>query len=191
MGEVGRRRGAGHWEVRGWVCGASGSDAGAVEGFAGEVAEAQFAARGPQACVVVPTECGGGLLDALRQMDPCDWNGEHDDWRDLMGACKAVGIDREDFVAWSIGDPVYRNEAAHIRHEWGTLWAEHGGAFYKALSQRGIKVQQHNKVQHQHMPKGSHLRPTVSVRKRTDRTCAILAAAVGFMRKRSCGIRLA
>jgi hypothetical protein len=147
--------------------------------------------EGPQACVVVPTECGGGLLDALRQMDPCDWNGEHDDWRDLMGACKAVGIDREDFVAWSIGDPVYRNEAAHIRHEWGTLWAEHGGAFYKALSQRGIKVQQHNKVQHQHMPKGSHLRPTVSVRKRTDRTCAILAAAVGFMRKRSCGIRLA
>jgi hypothetical protein len=95
----------------------------------------------PQACVVVAT---GGLLDGLRSMDPREWNGEHDEWRDLMGACKAVGIDREDFVAWSIGDPDYRNEASHIRHEWGTLRAEHGGAFYKALSQRGIKVRKQN-----------------------------------------------
>jgi hypothetical protein len=142
--------------------------------------------EGPKACVVVAASLVGcaevnGLVDGLRSMDPCDWTGEHHKWRDLMGACKAVGIDREDFVAWSIGDPVYRNEAAHIRHEWGTLRAEHGGAFYKALSRRGIKVQQHNgKVQQQHMPKGSPLRRTVSVRKRTDRTCRILSAAVGF-----------
>ena len=81
-----------------------------------------------------------GLLEALRAMDPCDWRGEHDAWRDLMNACKAEGIDREDFVAWSVGDPMYRADGRAIRREWKSLRAEHGGALSAALKARGIKV---------------------------------------------------
>jgi hypothetical protein len=82
----------------------------------------------------------GGLLEALRAMDPCDWRGEHDAWRDLMNACKAEGIGCEDFVAWSVGDPVYRADGRAIRREWESLRAEHGGALAAALKARGIKV---------------------------------------------------
>jgi hypothetical protein len=84
--------------------------------------------------------CAVGLLDALRAMDPCDWRGEHDAWRDLMNACKAEGIACEDFVAWSIGDPVYRADGQSIRREWKSLRAQHGGALWAALKARGIKV---------------------------------------------------
>ena len=39
-------------------------------------------------------------LEALRKMDPRDWNGEHDAWLGLLTGCKYVGIAREEFVAW-------------------------------------------------------------------------------------------
>jgi hypothetical protein len=72
----------------------------------------------------------GGLLDALRAMDPCDWRGQHDAWRDLMNACKAEGIACEDFVSWSVGDPVYAHDGQSIRREWKSLRAQHGGALW-------------------------------------------------------------
>jgi hypothetical protein len=82
-----------------------------------------------------------GLLEALRAMDPCDWRGEHDAWRDLMNACKAEGIACEDFVSWSVGDPHYAHDGQSIRREWKSLRAQHGGALWAALKARGIKVQ--------------------------------------------------
>jgi hypothetical protein len=81
-----------------------------------------------------------GLLAALRQMDPCDWRNQHDEWLKLMTACCAEGIGVEDFVAWSIGDPVYRGDGPIIRRKWKSLKPKHGGALWAALSERGIKV---------------------------------------------------
>jgi hypothetical protein len=58
-------------------------------------------------------------LAALRKMDPRDWNHcEHDPWFQLMTACKAVGIAREEFIAWSISDPDYADDAEIIARKW-------------------------------------------------------------------------
>jgi hypothetical protein len=47
-------------------------------------------------------------LEALRAMDPRDWNHcEHNPWFELMVACKYVGIARDDFIEWSVSDPDY------------------------------------------------------------------------------------
>src|SRR5262249_17224869 len=47
------------------------------------------------------------LTDALFALDPVDWRGEHDRWLSLMNAAKWLGIAEDDFVHWSLGDPVY------------------------------------------------------------------------------------
>jgi hypothetical protein len=80
------------------------------------------------------------LIAALRKIDPCDYRGEHDEWLALMSACQAVGIEREDFVAWSVGDPQYAGDAQLIRRKWRSLKPRHGGVLYAALAERGIKV---------------------------------------------------
>jgi hypothetical protein len=100
--------------------------------------------KGKSIAPCVPRDVDG-LLEALRAMDPCDWRGEHDAWRDLMNACKAEGIACEDFVAWSVGDPHYAHDGRAIRREWKSLRAEHGGALWAALKARGIKVQREAK----------------------------------------------
>jgi hypothetical protein len=120
-----------------------------------------------------------GLLEALRKLDPVDWRGEHDDWLALMNACKFEGIGIEDFVAWSTGDPHYAGDGPVIRQKWKSLTPRHGGALWAALSERGIKLTQ-PKHTTDRVPLAAK---TVSVRKRTDRTCTILAAAKGSMRK--------
>jgi hypothetical protein len=81
-----------------------------------------------------------GLLEALRKMDPRDWNGEHDAWLGLLTGCKFVGIARDDFIEWSTKDPRYANDAKIIRRKWDSVVLKHGGAFWKALKERGIKV---------------------------------------------------
>jgi hypothetical protein len=81
-----------------------------------------------------------GVLEALRKMDPRDWNGEHDAWLGLLTGCKFVGIAPDDFIEWSTQDPRYAGDAEIIRMKWDSVVLKHGGAFYAALKQRGIKV---------------------------------------------------
>jgi hypothetical protein len=57
-----------------------------------------------------------------------------------MTACKAVGIAREEFIAWSIRDPDYADDAEIIARKWDSAVPKHSGAFYAALKQRGIRV---------------------------------------------------
>jgi hypothetical protein len=78
--------------------------------------------------------------EALRKLDPCLWNGKHDEWFELLMGCKAAGIDREDFVEWSTGDPDYADDADIIRVKWDSVEPKHAGAFFAALKAQGIKV---------------------------------------------------
>jgi hypothetical protein len=80
-------------------------------------------------------------LEALRKMDPRDWNHcEHNPWFELMVACKYVGIAREEFIEWSVRDPDYADDGEEIARQWESVIPKHGGAFYAALKARGIKV---------------------------------------------------
>jgi hypothetical protein len=81
-----------------------------------------------------------GLTDALFALDPVDWRGCHDEWLSLMNAAKWLGIAEDDFVGWSLGDPVYAADERVIRRKWRSLNPAHGGALYAALSGAGIKV---------------------------------------------------
>jgi hypothetical protein len=81
-----------------------------------------------------------GLLAALRQLDPLEWRHEYAEWFALMTAYKFVGIEREDFVEWSIGDRYYAKDAGRIRRMWKDCVPQHPGALLKALKERGIRV---------------------------------------------------
>jgi Primase C terminal 2 (PriCT-2) len=59
--------------------------------------------------------------EALRKVDPRTWNGKHDEWFELLMGCKAAGIDCEDFVEWSTGDPYYADDADIIRVKWDSV----------------------------------------------------------------------
>jgi hypothetical protein len=93
----------------------------------------------------------GNLTAALNQMDPCEWHGEHDLWFELLMGAKFVGISLEDFVAWSTSDPDYADDGEIIAKKWHSIEPEHGGAFWRELSARGIKVQ-HPNAGHPHTP---------------------------------------
>jgi hypothetical protein len=86
---------------------------------------------------------------ALLAMDPADWIPEPGDeeasyarWFTFVGGCKAVGISRETFVEWQTRVPRYANDGPEIRRIWDSARGEHGGAFFTALSVRGIKPQE-------------------------------------------------
>jgi Primase C terminal 2 (PriCT-2) len=64
-------------------------------------------------------------LEALRKLNPGDYR-EHDEWLRLMMAAHAAGIDRETFIEWSIGDPLYANEAEEIGRRWDSLKPDGG-----------------------------------------------------------------
>jgi hypothetical protein len=84
------------------------------------------------------------LTEALRKLDPVCWNckyDRYDDWLALMMACKFAGIEREDFVAWSIGDPTYAGDGEVISRKWESFaQPKHAGALFAALKEAGIKV---------------------------------------------------
>src|SRR5262249_14234803 len=91
------------------------------------------------------------LTDALRQIDPCDFRGEHDIWFELLMACKFVGISLADFVEWSTSDPDYADHGAIIERKWRSIEPRHGGAFWREVNTRGIKVRhghQHTHARH-------------------------------------------
>ncbi len=79
---------------------------------------------------------------AMRKMNPCDWNSDYYGWFALLTGAKFVGIGREEFIAWSIGDPVYAADARKIRRMWEACEPRHGGAFHAALATRGIRLRE-------------------------------------------------
>ena len=49
---------------------------------------------------------GGRALEALRKLDVTQYR-QHDFWLRLMMSAHAAGVDRDDFIEWSTGDPTY------------------------------------------------------------------------------------
>jgi hypothetical protein len=114
------------------------------------------------------------LTDALRQMNPVDWRGDFEPWFALAGACKAVGIEREEFVEWSVGDTEYAERRGEIERIWDCALGAHGRALYKALSERGIKVPSKRVSR----GSGGHtFTPTGNLQRRTEGLIAHLAAS--------------
>jgi hypothetical protein len=80
------------------------------------------------------------LTAGLWEMDAEDWRGDYDGWFHLAGAAQALGIAENEFVRWSLTDPVYAADERAIRRIWNSAQARHGGALHKALAERGIRV---------------------------------------------------
>lgn len=80
------------------------------------------------------------LTEALFKLDVLEWRERHDEWLSLANGCKFEGVSEDDFVAWSLGDEMYRRDERLIRRKWHSLTPRHGGAFWAALSAHGIKV---------------------------------------------------
>jgi hypothetical protein len=114
------------------------------------------------------------LTAALRKIDPRDYRGEHDAWLALMSACQAVGIEREDFVAWSVGDPQYAHDGHLIRRKWRSLKPRHGGVLYAALAERGVKVSPVIVRDPLRERQGERPTPTRNWRSRLECTCNAL-----------------
>lgn len=79
----------------------------------------------------------------LSKLDVIAYNRRHDDWLKIMMACHhgTAGAGIEAFVAWSIGDPDYADEAEVIRRRWPSLSDKPNGVtlatLLKALSDAG------------------------------------------------------
>jgi hypothetical protein len=113
-------------------------------------------------------------LEALRRMDPVDWRGDFEGWFALLTAVKAVGVLREDFADWSTRDEEYVERRGEIERIWDCAMGAHGGALFKALAERGIRIRAKR-----FLSGGStspRPTPTISVRGRTKRLLAWLAA---------------
>jgi hypothetical protein len=80
------------------------------------------------------------LTAALRRMNAEDWRGQWGEWFELLMACKYVGITLTDFTEWCVSDPQYADEADEIARQWHTVVPKHGGAFWRELSRRKIKI---------------------------------------------------
>jgi hypothetical protein len=110
------------------------------------------------------------LVAALWEMDPVEWRSQkdreqYDRWFELLMGCKFVGIGLADFVEWSTQDPMYAGDAEIIATKWRSIEPRHGGAFWAALSARGIKVRQTNPAGQPSRPKS---RPTQNWLRRLD-----------------------
>jgi hypothetical protein len=84
---------------------------------------------------------------ALLAMNPADWipePGEEEasyaEWFGFVSGTKAVGISRDVFVEWQTRVPRYADDGAEIERIWDSARGEHGGKFFQALSERGIKL---------------------------------------------------
>lgn len=80
----------------------------------------------------------------LSGLDPSDFR-DHDAWFEIMLACHhaSSGDAREEFIAWSIGDPQYSGHAELIGRRWDSLHADGAGrrvtvrTLFKALNRVG------------------------------------------------------
>lgn len=100
---------------------------------------AAAAAHGP----LVAGTLAANLTEALFKLDPVAWRGDHDGWLELMMGCKFAGISQQDFISWSVGDPVYAGDAEVIARKWASIAPKHAGALFAALKQAGIKLSHH------------------------------------------------
>ena len=154
----------------------------------GWLLEEAMAACGPRGMRVDPpdkkTRCDEAVhvskkdaeayLEALRRMDPVDWRGDFGGWFALVGACKAVGISRDDFAEWSTRDLEYVERRGEIERIWDCAMGAHGGALFRALAERKIKI-----TAKRFLSGGSTSpmpTPTISLPSRTKRLLAWLAA---------------
>jgi hypothetical protein len=86
------------------------------------------------------------IREALFALDPIGWrNDEHNAegylrWLALMTACKAAGIGVEDWVKWSVQDPVYAGHGDLIARLWRGARAKHSGALWVALKEAGVRI---------------------------------------------------
>jgi hypothetical protein len=80
------------------------------------------------------------LTAALWEMDAVDWRGEHDPCFELLMGCKFEGISLADFTAWCVSDPVYADDAEIIARKWHSVEPRHGGALWRELNRRKIRV---------------------------------------------------
>jgi hypothetical protein len=64
-----------------------------------------------------------GALSALVMLDPCRYR-DHDEWLVLMMSAHAAGIDRDAFIEWSVGDPIYADHGDEIARRWDSLNVE-------------------------------------------------------------------
>jgi hypothetical protein len=79
-------------------------------------------------------------------MNAVDWRGQWQEWFELLMGCKYVSISLADFTEWCVSDPRYANHAEIIAHKWHSVVPAHGGAFWRELSKRKIKVGQEQRL---------------------------------------------
>jgi hypothetical protein len=82
------------------------------------------------------------ITSALRQLPVEDWRGKHDEWLELLIACKHVGVTLTDFTEWCVSDPQYANDAEIIGRKWHSVVTKHGGALWRELSRRKVRIGQ-------------------------------------------------
>jgi hypothetical protein len=63
---------------------------------------------------------GGEGAEALARLDVTEFR-DHDRWLRLMMACRRAGIAKEDFVGWSVADPLYAGDAGVIERRWDSV----------------------------------------------------------------------
>jgi hypothetical protein len=73
-------------------------------------------------------------------MNAEDWSGKHDRWFELLMGAKYVGISLADFTEWCVSDPQYADDADIIQRKWHSVEPKHGGAFWRELSRRKIRL---------------------------------------------------
>ena len=86
------------------------------------------------------------LIAALWELDAQDWRGDYFGWFQLATACQALGISKREFVRWSLTDPVYAADERAIGRIWDSATPRHGGAFYAACAQRGIRINEQSSL---------------------------------------------
>lgn len=81
--------------------------------------------------------CADELAAMLEGLDPCAF-AEHSRWLSLMMACHhaTAGDGREEFLAWSAGDPAYRDRSVENGRRWDSLHADCVGVRVTAATLR-------------------------------------------------------
>jgi hypothetical protein len=76
------------------------------------------------------THAGGGRVDHLSGrrlegvLDVTAYR-NYGDWIRLMMACYAAGVDRDEWIRWSVSDPLYAEDAGEIERLWDSLKVDH------------------------------------------------------------------
>lgn len=94
----------------------------------------------------VPGKKSPEWLEAtLEHLDPTIYRGDHERWLNLMMACHSAtgGSAGDEFVLWSISDPVYAEQAERIAKRWDGLDAVTKGgvterSLFKHLTDAGV-----------------------------------------------------